>query len=166
MARRYSPLTVVVWIGAFALLGYMGARVSQKQASLHTAGASLPAVQLADTGKTNASVGASTTVRQAAPQSPEMLSAPADTTKSEERPPRLAARAGAAGQSALRADDAPVEKSRAKRARTRHARHRDVVENGGAPMKSHDRRYAARGDLPAPAPGFRLLPFLPTFLPF
>ena len=40
MAKRYSPLTVVVLVGAFALLGYMGARLAQKQASLQAAGAS------------------------------------------------------------------------------------------------------------------------------
>jgi hypothetical protein len=232
MAKRYSPVTVVVWVGAFALLGYMGARLSQKQASLKTAGAP-PAAVHAETRKTlapskrdhnrlaartptatstsvseaadasaqaglaaapalpsNASAGASTTVRapQSAQPSPptvalkdasaargsgettpgkrEMLSTPADTTRSEEHA-RLAAHAAAARQSAFGADDMPVEKSRGKRTRTHQARHRDIAGNGGAPIGSHDRRYAARGDLPVPpAPGFRLLPFLPTFLPF
>jgi len=48
MAKRYPPLTVVVLVGAFALLGYMGARLSQKQASLQIAGAPPPAVHPTD----------------------------------------------------------------------------------------------------------------------
>jgi hypothetical protein len=235
MAKRYSPLTVVVWVGAFALLGHMGARLSQNQALRKSAGAPPAAVHRADSRQTVApsvrdskmfatgtpaaptksvseaahasaqtglaaapplpsgpSVGACTTVRPApsqstqptppavalndagaarrsgetAPGKAEMLSTPADTTRPEERHSRLAADAAAVGQSALGADDMPVEKSRGKHTRSQHARHRDGVGSGGSPMRSHDRRYAARGDLPGPpAPGFRLLPFLPT-LPF
>jgi len=33
LAKRYSPLTIALLTGAFALLGYMGARVSEQQAS-------------------------------------------------------------------------------------------------------------------------------------
>jgi hypothetical protein len=233
MARRYSPLTVVALVGAFALLGYMGARLSQQQALLQKTAAPPPAVHLADQKKTvapserdgkmlavrtpadaakslvepadtsaqtrlaapppNESVGQRTTVSPAAPEplqptppavplkegsgprdfgqigpdAAEMLSNPADTTRSDERRSRLAERAQTARQPALGADDMSVEKSRAKQRRTHQSRHRDVVENGGSPGRSHARRYAARGDIPAPsAPGFRLFPFLPIFLPF
>jgi hypothetical protein len=31
VAKRYSPLTVALLTGAFALLGWMGARVSEQQ---------------------------------------------------------------------------------------------------------------------------------------
>ena len=241
MAKRYPPLTVVVLVGAFALLGYMGARLSQKQASLQRARAPPPAVHPtdnvhltdkkkavapferdgrmlaartpADTPKSvaeradagaqprlaaapplpsNESVDERTTVgpagpellqptppvvplnqgsaardlNQTGPANAEMLSDGADTTRLGERRSRVAERASAARQPALGADDTPVEKWRAKRTRTQQ-RHRDVVENSGSPGRSHNRRYAARGDIPAPpTPGFRLFPFLPIFLPF
>ena len=236
MARRYSPVTVVVLVGAFALLGYMGARLSQQQALLQKTAAPPPAVHLADQKKMvapserdgkilaartpadatksvaepadtsaqtrlaaappqppNESVGQRTTVSPAAgeplqptppavplnrgsgprdfgqigPDTAEMLSNRADTTRSDERGSRFAGRAQAARQPALGSDDMSVEKSRAKQRRTYQSRHRDVVENSGSPGRSHARRYAARGDIPAsPAPGFRLFPFLPIFLPF
>jgi hypothetical protein len=227
MAKRYSPLTVVVWVGAFALLGHMGARLSQKPTLLKSAGPPPAAVHRADSRRTVApfvrdsnmlaartpaattksvsevahasaqtglaaapplppgpSVGASTPVRPVPPRSAQPTApavavkdagaprssaetTPADTTGPQEPRSRLAADVAAAGQSALGAADMPVEQSRGKRTRSQHARHREGVGNGVSPVRSHDRRYAARGDLPGPpAPGFRLLPFLPTFLPF
>jgi hypothetical protein len=47
MAKRYSPLTLVALVGAFALLGYMGARLSQKQALVTQAAAPPSSVHLA-----------------------------------------------------------------------------------------------------------------------
>jgi hypothetical protein len=90
----------------------------------------------------------------------EMPSNPADTMGSHER-------TAAARLLTLGADAKPVEKSRTKRTRAHQARHRDGIENSGSSGRSHNRRYAARGDLPLPsAPGFRPFPFLPIFLPF
>ncbi|HSR80879.1 MAG TPA: hypothetical protein VLL28_08895 [Hyphomicrobiaceae bacterium] len=243
MAKRYSPLTLVALVGAFALLGYMGARLSQKQALLTKAGAPPPTVRLADQEKavapsehdgkmlvagtpadtaesvtksvtnpvagpadtsartrlaaapplpSNKSVGERTTHSAAAPKplhptppaaplnqasgardsgqtglEAEMPSNPAEATGSHERRSRFAERTAAARLPALGADDKPVERSRTKRMRAHQARHRDGLENSGFPGRSHNRRYAAGGDLPAPsAPGFRAFPFLPIFLPF
>jgi hypothetical protein len=232
MAKRYSPLTLVALVGAFALLGYMGARLSQKQAlvtqaaappsSVHLAGkltavapserdgkmliarmpadAAKPVAEPVDASAharlatapplpSNESVGERTTLSPTAseplqptpPAAPsasgarhsgqtgteaELPSNPADTAGSDVRGSRFAERTAAARQPALGADDKPVEKSRTKPTRAHQARHRDVPENSGSPARSHNRRYAARGDLPAPAPGLRLFPFLPSFLPF
>ena len=47
MAKRYSPLTLVALVGAFALLGYMGARLSQKQELVTEAAAPPSSVHLA-----------------------------------------------------------------------------------------------------------------------
>ena len=240
MAKRYSPLTVVVLVGAFALLGYMGARLAQKQASLQAAGASsavhptdnvpltdkkkavapserdgrMPAArtpagiaksvpELADAGAhprlaaapplpSNESVDERTTGGLAGPELLQptppavplnqnsagkdsdqtgpgkagLLSDRADMTRLDEHRSRVVERAAAARQPALGANDTLVEKSRAKHSHTQQ-RHRDLLENSGSPGRSHNRRYAARGDIPAsPAPGFRLFPFLPIFLPF
>jgi len=232
MAKRYSLLTFVVLVGAFALLGYMGARLSQQALLQKTAGPP-PAVHLADRKKTVApserdgKMLAARTPADAAKSAPEPANATADTrlappllsneradegtmdypavpqsaqptpavmplnqasaagdsrqtgpgkadmlsnradTRSHARQARFAARAAATRQPALGGADMPVETSRAKHTRTHQSRHRDVVETRGSRTRSHDRRYAARGDIPAPpAPGFRLLPFLPIFLHF
>jgi hypothetical protein len=237
MTKRYSPLTVVVLMGAFALLGYMGARLSQQEALLTKAGPppaahsvdkttvapaerdgmqwkrlatatpAGPAKAVAEPADpsaqarsvaaaplpTNESVRARTTVSPATPEPKEptppavllnqesvasdwgqtgpgqavMLTNRAHATNSEERHSRFSERTATARQPALSADDAPVEKSRIKRAGTHQSRHRDAGEISGLPSRSRARRYAAREDRPAPpAPGFRLLPFLPIFLPF
>jgi len=227
MTKRYSPLTVVALMGAFALLGNMGARLSQKEALLTKMGPPPPAAHPVDKTTvapakrdgewlaagtpadparsvaepadpsaqarsvaapllpSNASVRGRTTVGPVAPEAllkegsvasdwgqtgPDqaaMLSNRADATKSEERRSRFSERAAAARQPALGADDAPIDKSHAKRAGTQQSRHRDAVENSGSPSRPRARRYAAREEMPAPpAPGFRLLPFLPIFLPF
>jgi len=237
MTKRYSPLTVVVLMGAFALLGYMGARLSQKEALLTKAGPppathsvdktavapskrdgmrwkrlatetpADPATSVAEPADpsaqarsvaaaplpSNESVRARTMVSPATPERVEttppavllnqgsvasdwgqtgpgqagMLSNPAHATNSEERHSRFSEPSAAARQPLLSADDAPAEKSRAKRAGKHQSRHRDVGENSGLPSRSRARRYAAREGMPAPpASGFRLLPFLPIFLPF
>ncbi len=242
MTKRYAPLTVVVLVGAFALLGYMGARLSQKEALLATSDlppaahpvdktavapsardgdrreAGTPAGLAKSVAKSvaepaepsaqarsvavapllsNESVRERMTVSPATPEPVEptqplmllnqgsvandwgqtdpgqaampdqaaMLSHRAHATNSEERQSRFSERTATGRQPALGAENAPVEKSRAKRAGTHQSRHREVVESSGSASRSRARRYAAREDMPAP-PGFRLLPFLPIFLPF
>jgi hypothetical protein len=80
---RSSALAVVVLVGAFALLGYMGARLSEKQALLDKAGPPPPAVQLADEKKAVAPSERNSELRAAR--------SPADTAKSVAEPAHASA---------------------------------------------------------------------------
>jgi hypothetical protein len=81
MAQRYSPLTVVVLRGAFALLGYLGARVSEQQASRDNVGSPPRAVHPADE-KTSVAPSERTGAMLAAkpPADTATIAAPADTS--------------------------------------------------------------------------------------
>lgn len=90
MAKRYSPLTVALLTGAFALLGYMGARVSERQASRdkgHPPAVNVAGKRAAAPSERNGSMGAARTPADAPKPIDTPAKADAQTALAQPLPP-------------------------------------------------------------------------------